>query len=411
MIQDQEFEQALSRLAGLARFGVKLGLERMERLLAKLGNPERDLAVVHLAGTNGKGSTAAFLEAGLLGAGVRTGLYTSPHLCRFTERIRVAGAEIPRDDLCRLLDRVMTAAGDEATFFEVVTALALVHFAEQGVELAVLETGLGGRLDATNVVTPTLAIITPIHLDHTEVLGPDLEAIAGEKAGIIKPGAQTLAAPPTSPAVRRVLEERAAACGNPPVRWQGVDFPVEAAGPRAPFQRQNLALAMEALEQLRGAGWAIPRPAAEQAMAAAHWPGRLEPAGHGVLLDGAHNPDGCAALVRALGDRGQWDIVLGLLQPRSPHEMAAALAPLARRFIFTAPRSPRAVDPEAFSDPGVPAVVTPNLTAALGEALRIPGRTLVTGSLYLVGEARTLLLGEPADQVDAFDPAPFSPEK
>ena len=408
MVQSERYGEALSRLAGLARFGVKLGLERMERLLARLGNPERALAAVHLAGTNGKGSTAALLEAGLRSSGLRTGLYTSPHLCRFSERIRVDGAEIPRETLCDLLDRVMAAAGEEATFFEVVTALALLHFAEEGVELAVLETGLGGRLDATNVITPVLAIITPIQLDHTEVLGSDLASIAREKAGIIKPRTPTLAAPPATPEVRRVLESRAATCGSPPVRWQGEDFPLEAPGPSAPFQRRNLALARAALEQLREVGWALPGAAAEEAMAAARWPGRLEQAGQGIMLDGAHNPGGCAALVRALGHPGEWEVVLGLLRPRSPGEMVAALAPLARRFIFTAPRSPRAVDPNTFPDPGVPSMVAPDLAAALGEARGQPGRVLVTGSLYLVGEARALLLGEPADPVDAFDPAPLS---
>ena len=393
----------------MARLGVKLGLERMERVLSRLGNPEKAYQVVHLAGTNGKGSTAALIEAGLRGAGLRTGLYTSPHLCRFTERIRVEGREIPGSRLAALLDRVEAVADPDLTFFEAVTAMALLHFAEAEVELAVLETGLGGRLDATNTVTPLVAVITPIQLDHVEILGPDLEHIAAEKAGIIKPGVPTLAAPPTSPEVRNVLESRARAQGGPRILWQGEDFPAEADLPgwTSGFQRQNAALALETLEQLRGAGLSVPREAATRAMSGARWPGRVERVGGTLVLDGAHNPAGCAALARALD--GKWDIILGTLGPRAPEPMIQALLPLARRFIFTRPRSPRAVDPATFPDPGLPYLVTSSLEEALSRA-EIPARpTLITGSLYLVGEARSLLLGEPADPVDAFDPISAAP--
>ena len=409
MDPEAEYAQALSRLASLARFGVKLGLTRMERVLNRLGNPEQAYRVVHLAGTNGKGSTAAFVEAGLRGAGLRTGLYTSPHLCRFTERIRVAGEEIPRHKLSALLARVEAAADPDLTFFEAITAMALLHFAEAEVELAVLETGLGGRLDATNTVTPEVAVITPIHLDHVEILGPDLAHIAAEKAGIIKPGVPTVAAPPTSPEVRRALESRAEALGSPRVRWQGEDFPAEANLPgwSVRFQRQNAALALETLEQLRQAGITIPDLAATRAMGGAIWPGRVERLGDCVVLDGAHNPAGCAALASAL--EGKWDIILGALGPRSPEPMMQALLPLARRFIFTRPRSPRAVAPETFPDPGPPYIVTPNLEQALSRSEISTQATLITGSLYLVGEARSLLLGESADPVDAFDPLPSTP--
>ena len=409
---DPQYVQALTRLAALARFGVDLGLERMEAVLDRLDHPERAFGVVHLAGTNGKGSTAALIEAGLRGAGQRTGLYTSPHLCRFTERMRVDGEELPQGDLAPLLARVEAAAGPRGlTFFEAVTAMALLHFAEQGVELAVLETGLGGRLDATNMVSPLAAVITPIHLDHVEILGPSLAHIAAEKAGIIKPGAPTLAAPPTSPEVRVALDQRAAACGSPPVRWQGEHFPAEADLPgwTASFQRRNVALALETLEQLRQGGLPLDLVAARQGMARARWPGRLERVGGGIVLDGAHNPAGLAALTEALKRQAPWDVILGVLSPRDPQELIQALKPLARRFIFTRPPSPRAVDPATFPDPGCPYLVCADLAQALDRASAPDAKILVTGSLYLVGQARALLLGESTDPVDAFDPAARPP--
>ena len=427
--------EALRRLDGLSRFGgVRLGLERMERALARLGDPQRAYPSVHIAGTNGKGSTAAMIAAGLQACGVRTGLYTSPHLSRFTERVQVAGREIDRSEVARLVERVI-AVEPELTFFEVVTAAALVHFAEQGVELAVVETGLGGRLDATNVLTPRVCVLTRIARDHTELLGEQLTQIAAEKAGIIKAGVPVVCAPAADPEVlellRRRCEEQAA-----PLHLAGRDFEVQGSGApsRGSFdyrgarwrmtglglplpgqhQLENAGLALAALELLDGAlGLGLEHAQLRRGLGQVRWPGRLERIG-AVLLDGAHNPAGCQTLAAALPSvvaAGEAiDLVMGVLGGAKDLEaMLEPLLPRCRgRLCFTRPRSPRATDPAALARLAPRSEIHSDLAAALAAlGPASSGRTrLITGSLYLVGEARELLLGEPTDPWCTADPLP-----
>jgi dihydrofolate synthase/folylpolyglutamate synthase len=421
---ETSYAAALERLQGLSRFGVRLGLGSTRRLLSRLdllagqgGDPGYGM-VIHLAGTNGKGSTAAMLEACLREAGLRTGLYTSPHLCRFSERIQVAGREIPRQEVPELAQRVL-ALDPGLTFFEVATAMALLHFARQRVQVAVVETGLGGRLDATNVLAPAVCVLTHIGLDHTEVLGDDLASVAGEKAGIIKPGVPVVSAADPAGVAGRVIAGRCRELDSP--LWSlGRDFALREEGyagprwrlPRLPgglagaHQRQNAALCLAALELLQQRGLLqITTQQAARGLQRVRWPGRMERSG-AWLLDGAHNPDGCRALAGALGpgDRGLC-LVLGVLGPDRPlSQMLAPLRPWAGRVILTRPASERAADPAALARRVPGAEVAASLGQALDLARSHPGTRLITGSLYLVGEARALLLGEPTDPVRTADP-------
>lgn len=400
------YAEMLQRLRALERFGMRPGLDGMRALLAPLGAPERRLAVVHVGGTNGKGSTAALVESALRASGRRTGLYTSPHLLRFTERIRIDGDELPPAEAAALAERVLAVASQH-TFFEVATAMALVAFVERGVEVAVLEVGLGGRLDATNVIDrPLCALVTSVALDHTEVLGDTTAAIAREKAGIWKPGVPAVMACDDA-AARDVLLAEAARVGAP-AQLYGRDFddrdlpPLALAGPH---QRRNGALARQALARLPAA--LRPSPAAlVDGFARVRWPGRLEWLAPDVLVDAAHNEEGARALAAALpslvGAR-PLTLVLGVVADKDARAIVAALAPLAARVIVTAPPSARALDPRTLARLVPGAEVAPELASALARA-RQGGLVLVAGSIFLVGEARRLVLGEPADALAVQDP-------
>lgn len=400
------YDEALARLLALSRFGVRPGLEAMRRLLARLGDPQRALPVVHIGGTNGKGSTAAFVEAALRAAGRRTGLYTSPHLLRFGERIRLDGQELSPDALAGYLTRVFAVAGDE-TFFEIATAAALLAFAERKVEVAVLEVGLGGRLDATNVVErPLVTVITGVALDHTEVLGDTLVAIAREKAGIWKPGVAAVAACEDAAACA-VLEERAAQL-EAPLSLYGRDFDDRALPPLGllgAHQRRNAALARRALQLLPPAL----RPAealVAEGFANVRWPGRLEWLAPDVLVDGAHNGDGARALAAALPVLAAGrpvTLILGVVADKDARSMATVLAPCASRVIATAPPSPRALPAAALAALLPGCEVAPDLASALGRA-RGQGLCVVAGSLFLVAEARRLLSDEARDSLPVQDP-------
>jgi dihydrofolate synthase/folylpolyglutamate synthase len=422
---DEGYAAALGRLLRLGRFGVRMGLEPTRSVLARLGDPHRAFASVHLAGSNGKGSTAAMLAACLRAAGLRTGLYTSPHLCRFTERIEVDGGEIPRRRVAELVERVL-ALDPHLTFFETATAVALLHFAEAAVEVAVLETGLGGRLDATNVVTPRVSILTRIALDHTEILGTRLVEVAGEKAGIVKPGVPAVSAPPASGEVETLLRGRCAELGAP-LRLMGRDFDADRGalgfGYRGPawqldrlsvalpgeHQLENAALCLAALEQLQAQGLPVTEAHARQGLSQVRWPGRMEWVGERFLLDGAHNPAGAAALAGALQGVARCCLVFGALGPRDVEGTIGPLLPRCGAVILTRPRGPRGIPPEELARRcGLEgrARLAPDLPAALELAADVAGPVLITGSLYLVGEARQLLLGEPVDPVPTADPLP-----
>jgi dihydrofolate synthase/folylpolyglutamate synthase len=389
------YRQALEHLFALRRFGVRPSLDGIQEALAALGHPEKDFAAIHIAGTNGKGSTAAFCAALFGAANCRTGLYTSPHLCRITERIRVDGVEAPGQELA---DQVARLTRLDLSFFETLTAAAFAVFRARGVEVAVVETGLGGRWDATNIVQPLCSIVTGVALDHVEILGGTLESIAREKAGIFKRGVPAVAAC-KPPAARAVLLEEAAKVGAP-LSLLGRDFgpypgPLSMLGAH---QAQNAALALRAIP----ARWLASPDAQARALARTHWPGRLEWLAPDVLVDGAHNPDGAAALAaalpQALGGR-PFTLIAGFLDDKDVPGILAPLQPLAKKIIITAPRSPRAVEPRRW---GVAHETAPTLEEALR---RREGLTLICGSLYLVGEARHLFFGQEMDPIVAQDPA------
>ncbi len=384
----------------------KLGLERIRAVLHALGDPQQSFRSVHVAGTNGKGSTCAMIEAGLRAAGVRTGLFTSPHLLEPTERIQIDGIPVSQAQFQRAFEVVHATAGKldldcHPTYFETVTAMAFWLFRELGVETAVIETGLGGRLDATNVVEPVLTAITPIDFDHEAYLGHTIEAIAGEKAGILKAGVPAVFAR-QRPEASAVLETRARELGVKVTRaaeFEIRDLEIDARGSRfnglecrlaGEHQVENAVTAMLALNELGVAPDAI-----AQGLADVRWPGRLEfvAPNPDVLLDGAHNPAGARALARYLQRfyAGQriW-MVYGAMRDKAIEEVAEILFPLAHELIFTAPDSSRAIRPEALAELAGRGRCA-DLEAAMGiiqaEAAS-DDVVVITGSLFLIGEAR-----------------------
>jgi dihydrofolate synthase/folylpolyglutamate synthase len=397
----------------------KLGLERIGVLLDALGNPQQACRIVHVAGTNGKGSTCAMIESGLRAAGWRTGLFTSPHLVEPTERIQVAGHPVSAAQFAAAFDQVHACAEEllrqeridlHPTYFESVTAMALLLFRECGVEWAVIEVGLGGRLDATNVVTPELCAITPVDFDHEAFLGKSLESIAGEKAGILKPAVRAVFARQRAEA-EQVLVARAAALGatvthssevaitDVSLHARGNDFMWEGLPMSCPLpgehQVENARTATAALEQLGVAPDAIQRGIAQ-----AVWPGRLERVAVDpeIILDGAHNPASARALAdyldRFYEPRRVW-LIYGAMRDKAVEEVAAILFPRAGHVIVTAPAQARALRPESIRELADHDAV--QVAADIREALALAGAgpedaIFVTGSLFLVGEARALLM-------------------
>lgn len=406
----------LARLETTRTLGVDFGLDRMLAALARLGDPQRGLAAVHVAGTNGKGSTVAMVDAILRAAGRKTGLFTSPHLSRFTERIRIAGAEIDGDRLAAHGARVF-ATGVPLTYFEVATAAAFLAMAEAAVDVAILEVGLGGRLDATNVCAPLVTAITSIGLDHMDLLGDTLAAIAREKAGIAKPGVPMLvgAVPDeAAAAIRTVCGEAGAPlveqAHEPEASWSPARLP-------GVHQAHNARLAVAIAKRVAAVqGFALAEPEIRRGLDGAIWPGRLELVVPGVLLDAAHNPDGARALADALPPGRPRALVLSVVRGKGAAEMLAVLAPLFDLIHVTRSASARALSPGALADlvpAGSTAVVRcfEDPLVALAEARRQVGShpqglTVVAGSIFLVGEVRAALLGEPRDPVVTGDPLP-----
>lgn len=401
-----------------ARQGVvTLGLERIRALLRRLGNPQEAYPVALVGGTNGKGTVARALAAILEEAGLKVGLYTSPHLVDFRERLAVGGEPVSQDQLHRLLEEVRPhAEAVGASFFEATTALALLHFARQGVEFAVLEVGLGGRLDATNAAEPMLSIVTNIGHDHLEVLGPTLRDVAREKAGIFRPGVPALTAARGEGLWE--LRAQAAALGTP--LWvlgeafalgevapssRGLAFTLFLRGEErrfhtpllGPHQAENLALAAVG-GRLLGAGW----EAVAGGLARATHPGRLERIpleGKELLLDGAHNPEGAWALREALGFHGLLPaaLVLAFTRGKDLAAMAEALRGLGP-VVLTRYHSPRSEDPRALLPLFPGALVEEEPLRAVERALALEGRAVVAGSLYLVGEVLRGLKGLPPEE-------------
>ena len=423
------YEGALAWLYDRQRLGIKLGLEKVERLLASLGDPHKAFRSVHVGGTNGKGSVARMMAETLRRAGHRTGLTTSPHLVSFTERIEVDGHPIAKADVAAGLARIkqaiapLDAAGEPPTFFECVTALAFLHFRQAGVQWAVVEVGMGGRLDATNVLLPDLAIITNVELDHTAHLGPTVADIAWEKAGIMKPRVPLVTAA-TGQALfvlkARSHETRSA------MSVLGEDYTIVPeqeeliilrpdgeshyrVGLAGSHQRRNAALVVAACGALRGKGVRIPEAAVRDALANTTHPGRLETLRMGaveVLVDGAHNPAAAHALRYHLGRTG-WSgfhLVAGFCADKEWEECVEQWAPLAEHVWAVPVRNPRSLDPDLVARTVRPMGIPADAVADAKEGLRRAAeagaqRILVAGSLFLAGEVRALLTGQPLEEI------------
>ena len=387
----------------------KFGLDRITRLLEALGSPHRSGRFVHVAGTNGKGSTCAMIEAGLRASGVRTALYTSPHLNEPTERIQIAGRPVGETQFAAAFTEIhhlaerMLARGEldlHPTYFETVTAMAFLVFAREHIDTVVLEVGMGGRLDATNVVTPALSVITPIDFDHQFFLGDTLSKIAAEKAGILKPGVPAVFAEQPSEA-EAVLRAHAQAAYTLASDWAISDLALDERGSR--FSMRDLEIVCplagrHQVENARTAALALQQLGVSTAgIAATRWPGRLEHVSRQpeIILDGAHNPAGTRALVDYIrqfySGRRIW-MVYGVMRDKAVDEMASLLFPLAERVILTAPDNSRAMPPEQIPAPGATITHTvPEAVALLSQAAS-SDVVFITGSLFVVGEARRLLV-------------------
>lgn len=360
----------------------RLGLERIRELLERLGRPQDRLKFVHVAGTNGKGSICAYLASILSAAGHRTGMFTSPYIERFEERIRVDGAMISPDELRDVTLAVREHAeamaeetGDHPTEFELMTAVALEHFARCGCDIVVLEVGLGGRLDSTNVIdAPEACVIARIGLDHTALLGNTLAAIAGEKAGIVKEGSAVVSWP-QEPEAMAVIEHAAAEHGcelrvpdfaqleEGAIRWEDGASPFRSfsykewadlrTGILGSYQPQNATVALEVVDVLRGRGWRIPDEAVRAGVAQTRWPGRFEiveggssPDGFAIVVDGGHNPQGARALADSLAEvfPGRRSVfVIGVLEDKDYPRMLEDVLPLGSAFVCVTPDNPRAL--------------------------------------------------------------------
>jgi dihydrofolate synthase / folylpolyglutamate synthase len=418
------YAETLSHIYALGRFGIKPGLARISRLLGALGNPQDAFASVHVVGTNGKGSSASILSSILSAGGHRTGLFTSPHLISFTERIRTNGGEIAEEDVARLAGRVMAAAPEGTTFFEIITALAALHFAEAGVRIAVFEAGMGGRLDATNALNGMLTLITPISLDHIDYLGSRIAEIAVEKAGICKAGGPVVSAP-QFPEAARVIKRQARELGCPlylcgdsfAATWQGgrlnyrglgLSLDDLRPGVSGRYQGDNTACALAAAELLSSSVFPLAPQALVAGVEGASWPGRMEffPGSPPLLLDGAHNPAGAAALAEALAEipRRRLLLVVGVMGDKELSGILGPLLPLADRVFAVAPAIDRALPAAqlaAFcSASGVAAQDAGSVTRGLAlarDAAAADDLILVCGSLFTVGEARGILLSRDFD--------------
>lgn len=417
--------EAIEFIQSISWRGSKPGLERTQALLAAMGNPERRLKYIHIAGTNGKGSTAAMLSSVLQRAGYRVGLFTSPYLQRFHERMQVNGRPIPDEELGSTTARVVPLAKaltDRPTEFEMMTCVAFQWFADRRCDIVVLETGMGGRLDATNVIEhPEVCVITAIGLDHTRELGGTTALIAGEKAGILKPGAPVV----LYEAPADVDEVIAAACarkGCPLTRtrpgtirvhadsMEGQDFDYPPYGHLklsllGGHQRKNAAVAVETLLQLRTLGWDISDEAIREGLAAARWPGRFEILRREPLFiaDGGHNPQCAEALAANLANYfpdKPIHLLLGVMADKDWHTVMDTVAPLAASFTTVTPDNPRSLDSRQLGRYlkkfGKPVTVCGDAAGGIASLLaRVPADEVICsfGSLYLTGQVRTLLLG------------------
>ncbi len=416
------YRQSLDYLYGLEKFGMIFGLNQVERILKAIGDPHREIQAIHIGGTNGKGSTAAMIASILQKEGYRVGLYTSPHLVQFNERIKVNGKEIEKEEVAALT-KWMREKIEEAgiaspfTFFDFTTAMALYYFSKRVVDIAILEVGLGGRLDSTNVVDPLLSIITNISKDHEAYLGKTLLKIAGEKAGIIKKGRPLITAD-TQPQVLRLFSKICREKGSRCFRvgkefrylWtEAGDFHYEGLHRKLWGLRLNLkgfhqiinaATALGAIEVLEDLGYSVSADAMVEGLREVDWPGRLEIVASSpkVILDGAHNPAGALVLREALEKAFRYRhliLLIGVLKDKAFESILHLLTPLADHIILTKPNNDRATPPallkKALGRNGKRVEIIEDLKKAIERGLSVTGQEdllCITGSLYTVGEAK-----------------------
>jgi dihydrofolate synthase / folylpolyglutamate synthase len=417
------YKKSLDYLYSLEKFGMIFGLTQVERILGAIGNPHKEIQAIHIGGTNGKGSTAAMMSSILQKEGYRVGLYTSPHLIRFTERIKVNGKEIEEEEVAALTEwmrKETESAGvtPPFTFFDFTTAMALHYFNQKLVDLAILEVGLGGRLDSTNVVDPVISIITNIAKDHEEYLGKTILKIAKEKAGIIKKGKPLITAA-TQPQVLRLFlkicqgkrspcfrvgkEFRYARTGDEDFDYEGLDRKLWSIhlNLKGFHQIINATTALGAMEVLEDLGYRVSTEAMVDGLRGVDWPGRLEMVSSSprVILDGAHNPAGALALKESLKKEFQYRhliLLVGIMKDKDSRSMLHLLAPLADTIILTQPHTGRAAPPavlkKALGRSWKKAEIREDMKEAIERGLSLTQEGdlfCITGSLYTVGEART----------------------
>jgi len=419
--QPLTYKQALAWLYSLQRFGIKLGLENTERLLRELhislgsarasravsgASPKTSAApkVIHVAGTNGKGSVCAMIDSILRAQRYRTGLFTSPHLITFRERIRLNGEMVTEEAVASGLIAIRDLVTDwdpHPTFFEVTTALALKCFSEAEIDFVILETGMGGRLDATNAIQSDVSVITPIDLDHEKWLGQSLGEIAAEKAGIIKRKVPVVSAA-QQPEGEEAIRTRAAECEAPIEYVAASSMEKTPIALAASYQRQNAALAIAAL---RAAKIDISESAIIRGLANVEWPARFQRWDERTIIDGAHNPAAARVLAQTwretFGDQ-RGTLILAVLADKDLRGICEALAPISESVLLPKIRSERAASPEELATvlsaitPSLPYSITPSIADALNQARNRPHPILLTGSLHFAGEALAYVGGEPA---------------
>ncbi len=424
------YESAIGYLFSLQKFGIKFGLSKTENLLRAFGNPHSGQNYIHIAGTNGKGSVATFMGSILQEAGYRVGMYVSPHLVRFTERFRINGEEISQEKTVDLIDELQSAfnADEPPTFFEAVTSMAILYFAREKTDIAIMEVGMGGRLDATNVITPLVTGITNISMEHQEYLGNRLSHIAQEKAGVIKKGVDVVTAV-TQPKIikqfKAVAEERGAPFWRvgKDMRYRSTPAGLHFFGQSRTIkglqlglmgihQARNAALALGMMEQIETKGFPHTTNQIREGLKKADWPGRMQVIRENptILLDGAHNTAAIRALARTIGSDFSYErmiLVIGIMADKDIAALLRAIVPISDRVLYTRPVYSRAADPGVLMEKAhplnIPGEIVPSLAEALkrAEALATSKDLIVVcGSLFTVGEALT-----------CFDPICYKPDE
>ncbi len=415
------YRQALRDIYSLQKFGIKFGLSKTSNILKAFGSPHKKKTYIHIAGTNGKGSVAAFISSVLKEAGYKVGLYTSPHLVRFTERLKINGDEISRDEAARLIFRIKEAfvPDEPPTFFEAVTAMAIIYFSEQETDIDVMEVGMGGRLDATNVVNPIVSVITNIGLEHQQFLGSRLIDIAREKAGIIKEGVDLITGVSQPEIIRFFLDTtrekrspffrigehiRYRMC-NGKINYYGINQTLKGieSGIRGIFQPRNVAIAIGALEIVKERGFQIPEDAIYRGIKKTFWPGRMHVLSgpRKIILDGAHNPFAIRMLAKAIKKEfagKRFVLVMGVMKDKDIKGMLSKIVPLAHHVIYTRPLYSRSAPAELLEFYGRKFHKSGEIVSDLKDAINRAGEVakeedliLITGSLFTVGEALAYL--------------------